>query len=83
MCKVSLYSYGLERLIIACGHLTNSPFFMVYGSNPQLPTGSLLDKSPATYLLDVCDYPTELLLTLKKTHTLALESIRNEKAQIL
>ena len=77
VCKVLLYSYGLERLIIVCGHLNNSPFFVVYGRDPLLPNGSLLDKSPATYLLDVCEYRTELLLTPKKTHALALESIRN------
>ena len=54
-----------------------SPFFMMYGCDPRLPTGSLLDKSPATYPLDMCDYRTELFSTLKKTHALALESIHN------
>ena len=56
-----------------------SPFFLVYGRDPRLPTGSLLEQSPITYPVDVEDYRTELLCTLKKTHALALESIR--KAQ--
>ena len=54
-----------------------SPFFMMYGRDLRPPTGSLLDKSPATYSLDVYDYRTELFSTLKKTHALALESIHN------
>ena len=56
-----------------------SPFFLVYGRDPRLPIGSLLEQSPTAYPMDVGDYHTELLCTLKKTHTLALESIR--KAQ--
>ena len=56
-----------------------SPFFLVYGRDPQLPTGSLLEQSPTTYPVDVEDYRTELLCTLKKTHAFGLESIR--KAQ--
>ena len=59
--------------------MKESPFFLVYRRDPQLPTGSLLEQFPRAYPVDVGDYRTELLCTLKKTHTLVLESIR--KAQ--
>ena len=56
-----------------------SPFFLVYGRDPRLPTGSLLEQSLATYPVDAEDYRTELVSTLVKTRTLALESVH--KAQ--
>ena len=52
-----------------------SPFFLVYGRDPRLPTSTLLEQSPAMYPVDVEDYRTELLTTLKKAHELAMESI--------
>ena len=52
-----------------------SPFFLVYGRDPRLPTSTLLEQSPAMYPVDVEDYRTELLTTLKKAHELAKESI--------
>ena len=56
-----------------------SPFFLLYGRDPRLPTGTLLEQPLATYPVDAGDYRTELVTTLRKTHELALESIR--KAQ--
>ena len=47
--------------------------------DPRLPTGSLLEQSPAAYPVDAEDYRTELVSTLIKTRELALESI--QKAQ--
>ena len=44
-----------------------SPFFLVYGRDPRLPTGSLLEQSPATYPVDAEDYRTGLVSTLVKT----------------
>ena len=56
-----------------------SPFFLVYGRDRRLPTGSLLEQSPVAYPVDAEDYRTELVSTLIKTRELALESI--QKAQ--
>lgn len=56
-----------------------SPFFLVYGRDPRLPTAMSLEQSIPTYPVDVEDYRTELLTTLRKTRELAMESIR--KAQ--
>lgn len=52
-----------------------SPFFLLYGHDPRLRTGSLLEQRLATYPVDIGDYRTELVTTLKKTCELALESI--------
>ena len=49
----------------------------MYGRDPRLPTGSLLEQSPAP--VDAEDYRTELVSTLVKTRKLALESVH--KAQ--
>ena len=55
------------------------PFFLVYGHDPLLPTGSLPGQSPTTYPVDAEDYRTELLSTSIKTRELALESIQKAK----
>ena len=59
--------------------MRESPFFLVYGRDPRLPTGSLLEQLPGTYPVDAEDYRTELLSTLIRTRELALES--TQKAQ--
>ena len=51
----------------------------MYGRDPRLPTGSLLEQLPAAYPVDAEDYRTELVSILIKTCELALESI--QKAQ--
>ena len=54
----------------------DSPFLLLYGGDPRLPTGTLLEQSCTTYLVDIDDYKTELLINLKKARELALESIK-------
>ena len=53
-----------------------SPFFLLYGRDPRLPTGTLLEQSRTTYLVDLDDYRTELVINLKKARELALKSIK-------
>lgn len=53
-----------------------SPFFLLYGRDPRLPTGSVLDQIRPGYLVDLDDYRTELLVNLAQAWKLALESIR-------
>ena len=60
-----------------------SPFFLLYGRDPRLPTGTILEQLRTTYLCDIDDYRTELLINLTKAQQLALESIKQaqEKQQ--
>ena len=67
-----LFAY---RSVVQESTTKESPFFLVYGRDPRLLTSTLLEQLPAMYPLDVEDYRTELLTTLKKAHELAMESI--------
>ena len=58
-----------------------SPFFLLYGRDPRLPTGSALDAVEAAYLVDMEDYCTELLVSLAKAKKIALENIRQAQAK--
>ena len=53
-----------------------NPFFLLYSRDPRLPTGTLLEPSDTTYLIDTKDYRTELFINLSKAQKLALESIK-------
>ena len=52
-----------------------SPFFSLYGHDPQLPTRSVVDEVEPAYLVDMEDYRTEFLIGLAKAKKLALENI--------
>ena len=54
-----------------------SPFFLLYGRDPRLPTGMILEGTRTTYLVDIEDYQTELFINLTKAQQLALESIKH------
>ena len=53
-----------------------SPFFLLYGRDPRLPTGTILEQTRTTYFCDAEDYQTELFINLTKAQQLALESIK-------
>ena len=53
-----------------------SPFFLLYGRDPRLPTGMILEGTRTTYLVDIEDYQTELFINLTKAQQLALEKQR-------
>ena len=52
-----------------------SPFFLLYGRDPRLPTGTELDTVKAEYLVDMDDYRTELVVSMAKAKKIALENI--------
>ena len=56
-----------------------SPFFLLYGRDPRLPTESVLGSTREAYLVDMEDYRSEFLISLARAQKLALENIR--KAQ--
>ena len=58
-----------------------SPFFLLYGRDPRLPTGSVLDEVEPAYLVDMEDYRTEFLVSLAKAKKIALENIRQAQAK--
>ena len=53
-----------------------SPFFLLYGRDPRLPSGSMLDQTRPEYLVDMEDYRAELLVNLKTARELALVNIK-------
>ena len=53
-----------------------SPFFLLYGRDPRLPTGSELEDVRPKYLVDMDDYKTELVVNMAKTQKIALANIR-------
>ena len=55
--------------------MKESPSFLLYGGDPRLPTGTLLEQSHTMYLVDLDDYRTKLVVNLKKARELALKSI--------
>ena len=52
-----------------------SPFFLLYGRDPRLPTGTQLDGARTEYLVDMDDYRTELVMSMAKAKKIALENI--------
>ena len=53
-----------------------SPFFLLYGRDPRLPSGSILDQARPEYLVDMEDYRTELLVNVRAARELALVNIK-------
>ena len=58
-----------------------SPFFLLYGHDPWLPIGSVLDEVEPAYFVDMEDYRMELLVGLAKAKKVALENIRQAQAK--
>ena len=57
-----------------------SPFFLVYGRDPRLPTTSTMELPRPEYTVDLDDYKSELVTGLVKAHEDAREQIK--KAQV-
>ena len=59
-----------------------SPFFLIYGRDPQLPTADALSQPPSTvYMVDVDDYRTELVSQLSDAWKAAAESIKQAQGR--
>ena len=59
-----------------------SPFCLLYGRDPRLPTETMLSKPASPYQVDVEDYRTELMTHMSQAWTLAKEKIeRAQKSQ--
>ena len=57
-----------------------SPFFLLYGRDPRLPTTSAMEPPRPEYTVDLDDYKSELVTCLVKAHECAREQIK--KAQV-
>ena len=62
-----------------------SPFFLLYGRDPRLPTETALSETVSPYMVDLEDYRTELVRRLSNAWALAKEKIggaqHRQKAQ--
>ena len=57
-----------------------SPFFLLYGRDPRLLSGSILDQARPEYLVDMEDYRTELLMNVRAARELALVNIKEARS---
>ena len=58
-----------------------SPFFLLYGRDPRLPTSGVLNQVNGAYLVDMEDYRTEFLVGMAKAHQIAVQNIRKAQAR--
>ena len=62
-----------------------TPFYLLYGRDPRLPTETALTQPESPYQVDVEDYRTELVTRMSRAWTLAQERIgkaqQNQKMQ--
>ena len=54
-----------------------SPFFLLYGRDPRLPTETTLSGAVSPYLVDISDYQTELVRRMSTAWSVAKEQIEN------
>ena len=54
--------------------MRESPFFLLYGRDPRLPTASDFDLPHVTYAVDLDDYKTEFATYLKKAQSCPRET---------
>ena len=57
-----------------------SPFFLLYGRDPRMPSDSALNCASTPYMVDLDDYKSELTCNLSDAWTMAKESI--QEAQV-
>lgn len=53
-----------------------SPFFLLYGHDPQLPTESALTQPRTPYMIDIDHYKTELVTSMSDAWKIAQENIK-------
>ena len=53
-----------------------SPFFLLYGRDPRIPSELVLNQPSSPYLVDVSDYRVDLTSNLASAWTLAREHIQ-------
>ena len=58
-----------------------SPFYMIYGRDPRLPTEAALSTPPTLQMLEVDDYKAELVAGLTESWHIARTSITKAQAQ--
>lgn len=58
-----------------------SPFYLLYGRDPRIPTATLLNQKQSVYEIDIDDYKRELVLNLSQAWKLAQENIEHAQKQ--
>ena len=56
-----------------------SPFFLLYGRDPRLPTETALSGAVSPYVVDISDYQTELVRRMSTAWSVAKEQIENAR----
>ena len=59
----------------------SSPFYLLYGRHPRVPTDSALDHPRTVYQIDYYDYAEELVANLSDAQQLAHENVRRAQAK--
>ena len=83
-CVISDYDWDehLQMLLFAYrssmqASTQESPFFLLYGRDPRLPTETALSGAVSPYLVDISDYQTELVRRMSTAWSVAKEQIEN------
>ena len=58
-----------------------SPFYLVYGRDPRIPTSTVLSQERSVYEVDIDDYKRELTLGLSQAWKLAHNNIQRAQGQ--
>ena len=58
-----------------------SPFFLVYGRDPRIPTSTVLSQQKSVYEVDIDDYKREAVLNLSQAWKLAQGNIKRAQEQ--
>ena len=53
-----------------------SPFFLLYGRDPRVPTSTVLTYQRSPYTIDINDYKSEMMTSLSQAWKLAQENIK-------
>ena len=53
-----------------------SPFFLLYGRDPRVPTSTVLTYQRSPYTIDIDDYKSEMMTSLSQAWKLAQENIK-------